>query len=93
MPVHTCAHELLGRARSRAVRRNDGADDRRQLENDYLVSGGLRTQTRMPTSRIPLACAARFLESLSTTIGSLKGCFGHTPISGAAGPSVTDLPD
>ena len=30
----------------------------------------------MPTSKIPLACAARFLESLTTTFGSLKGCFG-----------------
>src|SRR5450631_1896598 len=38
MTVHACAHELLGRTRSRAVRRNDGADDRRQFENDLHIS-------------------------------------------------------
>jgi hypothetical protein len=31
MPVHACTHELLGRTRSRAVHRNDGANDRRQF--------------------------------------------------------------
>src|ERR1700674_2697632 len=42
----------------------------------HLASGGLRTQTQIRASKIPLACEARFLESLTTTAGGLKGCFG-----------------